>query len=368
MTTSLNRLPSPGRIVALLRRAGLVLPLLAGCGHGEPFSSRYLPEDGPIGSLQPRQLTRSPGEDQFPSWSPDGSALLYSFVDPVTMDRCVGQMPGGGGQVVVFRCPTDDRANDSLDQAIEPMMRGDGSVAWVHLHSARERQIHDGGSLYLGSLDGTRPPRRLWHFPYLAPTGSVHFGATNLRWMPGDRLLYIGIDYLIRAVCFGCKPDTVVISREVMLLDASQPSPSPAPIAGTAEATSIWPTADSTGFYFTRAGDARVWQRPLDGGGLPTLVHDFVSGGIVRDVSVVGQRLAAVVGGKVSYGFEESIGLRQLDSGGVLTMVDLSTSAATQIDTLLYRRPVLSPDGRRLVAERITRPSTHPDLWLFELP
>ncbi len=363
MTPLLHRHSFPGR-------AGIALAiwLLAGCGHNEPFSSRYRPEDGPIGTLQPLQLTRSPGEDQFPSWSPDGSALLYSFVDPVTMDRCLGRMPGGVGQVSLARCPTDDPANDSLDQAIEPMMRSDGPVAWVHLHSARERQIHDGGSLFLGSLDATRPPRRLWHFPYLASSGIVHFGATNLRWLPGERLLYLGIDYLIRAACFGCKPDTVVIGREVVLLDASQPSPAPSVIPGTAETTSLWPTADSTGFYYTIAGDTRVWQRPLDGGSLPAVVHDFSGRGIVRDVSVVGQRLAAVVGGKVSYGFEESIGLRQLDSGGVLTIVDLSTGVETPLNAMLFRRSVLSPDGRRLVAEGITRPSTHPDLWLFELP
>jgi hypothetical protein len=348
-------------------RAALALIVLSGCGHGDPFSSRYRPEDGPREATAPTRLTLSPGEDQFPSWTPDGNAILYSFVDPVTGDRCLGRMPGGGGQVTAVRCPADDPANDSLDQAIEPMMRGDGQVAWIQLHSAPERQIHDGGSFFVGPFDATRPARRVWHFPYLATTGTVHLGATNVRWLPGERVLYLGIDYLIRAVCFGCKPDTVVIGREVMLLDASQPTPAPVPIAGTAEATSVWPTTDSTGFYYTLAGDTRVWRRDLEGSS-PIVVHDFEDRGIVRDVSIAGQRLAAVVGGKVSYGFEESIGLRQIDSGGVLTTVDLGSGEETIMGLAFYRRAVISPDGRHLVAERAMPPAGHPDLWLFQLP
>ncbi|HWA16272.1 MAG TPA: hypothetical protein VG817_07560 [Gemmatimonadales bacterium] len=98
------------------------------------------------------------------------------------------------------------------------------------------------------------------------------------------------------------------------------------------------------------------------------MVHDFGGPGIARDVSVVGGRLAAVVGGKVNYGFEESIGLRQVDSRGIVTVVDLATSQETPLNDLLYRRAVLSPDGRSIVAERVTAPSTHQEVWLSPLP
>lgn len=348
---------------------GLVLTVafLMGCEHDTGFSSRYLPDEIPPGTVDPLRLTLSPGEDQFPSWTPDGTGILYSFVDPTSGDRCLGRMPAGGGQVSAYHCSLGDPANDSLDQAIEPMMRDDGQVAWIELHSAPELQIHHGGGLFVGPFSNTSPGRRVWHFPYLAVTGTIHLGATNLRWLSHNRLSYIGIDYLIRAVCFGCKPDTVVIARDAMLLDISGTNPVPVAIPGMAEATSIWPTADSSGLYYTLAGDTRVWTRSADSG-LPTVVHDFGSAGIVRDVSVAGQRLAAVVGGKVGYGFEESIGLRQTDSGGTLMMVNLETGEETVINQILHRRGVLSPDGRRLIAERAVPPAGHPDLYLFRLP
>ena len=344
----------------------LLLVALAGCRHDEGFASRYLPDTTPLGASNPQRLTLSPGEDQFPSWTPDGTGILYSFVDPVSGDRCLGRMPAAGGQVSATRCSFGDPANDSLDMAIEPMMRGDGQVAWVELHSAPELQIHHGGGLFVGPLDN-RPARRVWHFPYLAQSGTVHLGATNLRWLSHDRLIYIGVDYLIRAICFGCKPDTVMIARDAMLLDVSRPDPVPVTIPGTAEATSLWPNGDSTGFFYTLAGDTRVWSRSIDGG-LPSVVHDFGAAGIARDVSVAGLRLTAVVGGKVSYGFEESIGLRQIDSGGVLTMVDLGTGTEQVINSLLHRRGVIAPDGRSLVAERAIPPLMHPDMYLFQLP
>lgn len=360
------RLFVPKPMLPIQLRLPLALLLVTACSHAEGFESHYTPGDQPINTIEPIRLTLNPGEDQFPSWTPDGRSILYSFVEPVSGDRCLGQMPGGGGQVNAFRCPGDDPANDSLDMAIEPMMRGEGQIAWVELHSAAERQIHDGGSMFVGTLDPAQPRRRVWHFPYLAQTGTVHIGAINLRWLPNDRLLYIGVDYLIRAVCFGCKPDTVLIARDGMLLDVAQANPVPVPIPGTAEVTSLWPTADSSGFYYTIAGDTRVWLRPVQGG-QASVVHDFGSAGIVRDVSVVGQQLAAIVGGKVNYGFEESIGLRQLDSGGVITMVNLADSSETVLSSLLYKRAVLSPDGRAIVAERVTAPSTHPDIWLLPL-
>ncbi len=83
------------------------------------------------------------------------------------------------------------------------------------------------------------------------------------------------------------------------------------------------------------------------------VAHDFGAEGIARDVQVVGGRLTAVVGGRVAFVVNPVLGPTQRDSGGVVHVVDLATSADQSLDQtgLLFRRPALSPDGAHVVAE-----------------
>jgi hypothetical protein len=104
--------------------------------------------------------------------------------------------------------------------------------------------------------------------------------------------------------------------------------------------------------YYTVGGDTRVFRRDLASGDV-TVVHDFGPGAIARDVDVVGGRMTAVVGGHVAFVDEPSLGPTQFDSGGVVHVVDLDSGAdqaLTQIG-LVFRKPVLSPAGDRIVAE-----------------
>lgn len=351
------------------RRLHILSLLLCACNHGAPFTSESQSNGTPFAPAEPLQLTFSTGEDQYPTWHPNGQSILYSYVDPVTSDRCLSLLPMSGGQSAANRCPTADPRNDSLDVMVEPAIRGDGRIAWVEEQNVPDRGVPDRGAVQVGTLDSREHPLAVVRLPYLATTGSVHLTAAYLRWLPQERLAYVGTDLLIRAICFGCRNDTIVIGREIMLVDATTAFATPVPLQGTAEATSVWPTADSAGVYYTLAGDTRVWMRPL-AGGQPEIVHDFGASQIVRDVSVRGDRLAAIVGGNVHYGFEAVLGQRQVDSGGVVTTVDLRTHEEQHYPKrdVLFRRPVLSPDGRRLVVEGVAKPETHPDLWLFELP
>jgi Tol biopolymer transport system component len=75
------------------------------------------------------------------------------------------------------------------------------------------------------------------------------------------------------------------------------------------------------------------------------------------------------VGGDVSAGFSINLQMPvQVDEGGYLYVVDLATGTRTQLpDTAFrYRRPALSPDGRRIVAEVMTPQGE--DLWAIALP
>lgn len=357
----------PRRLLLLLLALS---PGMLACRHAEAIASGSpIVNEDPFDPDQPIRLTFNEGEDLAPSWLPDGSGLLYSFWEPSRTrdDRCIGIMPVTGGQVIHHRCPANDPRGDSLDLFVEPAIGPDGRIAWVEQHSVLDHEIPDRGALVLGDLDPSATPTRLVTLPFVSPSGAISMTATHLRWLSSTRLTYIAADLLIRAICYGCKMDTVPVSHDIMLLDLASGGP-PTVVPGTQYATSVWPTADSSGIYYTIGGDTRVWTRSL-AGGPASIVHEFLNGTIVRDVSVVGNRLAAVVGGRVNFGYEFALGVRQIDSGGVLTTVDLASGTSqSHANSRSFRHAILSPDGRSLVAEEIQPPARRPELWLFRFP
>ena len=59
------------------------------------------------------------------------------------------------------------------------------------------------------------------------------------------------------------------------------------------------------------------------------MVHDFGAEGIARDVHAVGNRVAAVVGGRVAFSVDSLLGPVQWDSGGVLHVFDLEETGVS---------------------------------------
>jgi hypothetical protein len=334
------------------RLPNCLLLLAAACAHGDPYSYQPPLAEGPFGSAIPTQYTLSPYSDYGPMWLPDGSGLIYSYYDyeSGTSDRCLGQLPAAGGQLRDTRCFQGDFGDDSTIALTEPAPGPEGTVAWVEQHNLAGRVTPDFGFLVVGSMGDRSPMRRLQQFPNVI-TGNTHATAINLRWLSPTRLAYIGVDLTYFRACNGCKLDTVLIHHEIMLAGTDGSAPTALP--NSDHTTSIWPTADSSGLYYSVEGDTRVFQRPLNGGA-SELVYDFGSLGVVRDISVAGNTLAAVVG------------------DGVLVTVDLSGPTAVMFDTLLtrYGRPALSPDGQAMIVEGIRRDdaSLNPDLWLFGSP
>lgn len=346
------------------------LLLLAACSHGEPFNTRLPLSGQPLAGGEPLRLTYSSAEDRYPSWIPGQGSVLYNFVpeESVSGDRCLGQLPVTGGQRQASRCSATDPQDDSTDVYSNPAWFSSSQVAWLEQHGIRGRTVPDYGSIVVGSLDHRSAATRLVTLPYTSSTGNVHATITNLRWLSSTQLAYIGADMIVRAPCIGCPTDTVIVSKEVMLLSTT--GGAPAPLANSSETTSIWPDANGTALYYTLGGDTRVFRRDLPTG-TPVVVHDFGIGGIARDVAVAGSNLTAVVGGKVYYGPEALTGVRQVDSGGVLMAVDLTSGNETQLDiarNYLYRRPTISPDGHTIVVEGFDSLTPRPDLWRFALP
>jgi hypothetical protein len=159
---------------------------------------------------------------------------------------------------------------------------------------------------------------------------------------------------------------------EIVRLELGGAVPNTCVIPGTRNASSLALGGSPDAIYFTLGGDTRVFRRALSSGAV-TAIFDFGPAGIARDIQVTDNRLFAVVGGAVSFGYEALLGFNvQRDGGGQLHLVDLATGHDSVLPDrvngipLFFRRPALSPSGRRLVAEVVT--GSVADLWMFDVP
>lgn len=283
----------------------------------------------------------------------DGAGILYSAQQLGRRDNdvCLALISATGGRQRQLSCDLTPTGADSTDAVESPAPALDGRLAFVAVGS-RIYAIPTGSvAISLSSVldPGTRAQLRL--LPYTLPDGTLHSGASQLRWLSPDVLLYLGerVDY--RHTCDTCSEwDTLTTGIDVVSLDVS-PGSTPQRIPGTENASGVSVGGNADEVYYTLSGDSRVYRRTLSTGAVG-IAHDFGAAGIVRDVHVAGNRMAAVVGGRVAYGIDPSFGPTQWDSGGVLHVVDLPSGTDAALDGPgLFRRPQVSPSGSAVVVE-----------------
>jgi hypothetical protein len=321
------------------------------CSHSEPFAN---PETGeePFDPGPPVRLTVNPAHDGSPSWLADGSGILYSAqqLDRDDADVCLAELPPTGGQQRRLVCdiPGD---GESTDAAQFSAVSADGRVA---LLSAGNGNIGGTSPVFLDlallpTLDAL-DAQRVRALPFTPSGGSPQDYAGHLRWLTADALVYVGQRFRTKQDCLACVRDTVIVGTEVTTLTVDGTTATAVP--GTELATGVAPILDGSAILYTLPNDTRIYRRAL-GSGDVTVVHDFGAEGIARDVHTVGNRVAAVVGGRVAFSVDSLLGPVQWDSGGVLHVFDLEETGSQSLDTpvRLYRRPALSPDGSRIVAE-----------------
>jgi WD40 repeat protein len=330
--------------------------LLLGCRHSEPFGERTYDSDQPFNPSPPVQLTLNRGHDRGAAWLADGSAIVYSTQHPGVSDRdvCLAELPASGGRQLSVTCNLSPNGMD-LTEAIESAApASDGRLAFYGASSRVGAILPDRQALELGSLADPAGATMLLSIPYTVPGGRTHTGISQLRWLGPTRLLFLGEAVNVASPCLGCQQDTLRSGRDAVLLEVTEGA-SPQAIPGTENASGVSPGNSEDEIYYTLGGDTRVYHRHLSTGEV-SVIHDFGVSGIARDVHVVGNRLAAVVGGRVHFGNDPSLGPTQWDSGGIVHVVNLQNGSDVALPDLvdpgLYRRPQISPDGTSLVAER----------------
>jgi len=358
----------------------ILLVVLAGCGHAEPFTTDAPGDGGPRDATAPVRLTYNIGQDGWAAWSADGTTLYYSAQDTFTVDkdRCIVRMPGGGGTRSPLACPADPGGNDTTEILDQPAPRG-GRLVYASSTLGVDEHSPFRIALWLARDSSFAPATRLFDFPYTAPSGRSHDAPLFLQWLRDDVLLFIGAEN----GC--CRKDTMRFGEQVVLLDVGGAAPVRSFVPGTTRASAVQAAADGATIYYTIAGDSRVFAQVLTTGQVDTL-HDFGPGRVARDPQLRGTTLFAIVDGHDGFTDLPPFDDVQVDYGGTLVAVDLATGTETrQGDTLhLYKRPRLAPGGGALAVEgypmtiNVLRDSTGTiiladtsvsrwaDLWLLE--
>jgi hypothetical protein len=344
--------------------------VLAACEHGAPFPPTAYSPSEPFNAPPLIRLTLNPGDELTPAWLPDGQ-IIYSAerIDRADHDRCFAFMPGDGAAISRYVCHTPT-SNDSLDVFREaaPPTSSDGRIAYMREGSYRLPipPLSPGvNTIVVAPLTDPNAGTVVQSLPYFAPSGRPHWGVSNLRWLDGSRLVYVGQDVSYRRPCPMCPADTVRVGLEIAILDLAPATPVVTIVPGTDSATSVTVGASSDTIYFTRGNDAAVYRHMFSSGVTDT-VHDFGAGRLVRDVAWAAGRLFVVVDGLS-------------DIGGDVHILDPASGADSLVQAppgggfVWFERPAPSTDGRRFVAQgyAFSRDSTIAsgrEIWLFELP
>ena len=365
----------------LLRRTPVLLAVAiaigagpTACAHdspGEPGRTLVdsIPDAGP-----PERITLNRGKDAFPSFSPDGRSIWYSWerLDRSDRDLCLGRVPVGGGTRSDEVCHQTPAANpDSVNWYAWPAPHPDGRrIAWFRLSGLRSASEGGRGEVVVASLSdlaSQRDIRPLSIYPLqIAPGSALHFHVqpVSLRWANDSTLIYLAV--LVTAFSAnGLVQDTFYSGRELGTLTLSGDSARHGFVAGT-DSASGFSLAGGDTVYFTRNGDDRVYRTTLGGAPVDT-VYDFGPAGITRDPVYVNGVMYAIAGGDVNYApYPNNVGYLQHDGGGALWRAD--TLGPTLVENShLWRHPALSPDRSTLVLEGRDPATLVTDLFLMRI-
>lgn len=333
--------------------SAIAVAALAACDPSRPYEPSLPEAPPPLAGPSPLRITFNNAADWRPAFTPDGTQLWYSFQVPgrPDRDRCVAKIPAGGGRQSDILCWRTAGDLDSTDAVVLAAESPSGRLAFVAERGRVNATVPAARALLVGPPGNPDQARLVMTFPR---TGRPYawYGIGDLWWLDDSTLLVVPQLYAYSGTTPGSSADTTISGIEVARINlrndsitfygltrfASSVAPGPAP--GTA--------------IFTVGGDTRVFTLNLATGST-AVFYDFAPIGVPRDVRLVGNRLFAVVGGKVYYAFEPLFGMGvQRDWGGPVYVVDVQAGTPPRLLTLFgrfYRHLAAAPDGASLVAE-----------------
>ncbi len=280
-------------------RIAATLTLLCACSHSEGYlAPDPTTSDSPYIDAPVLRLTYEPGMDLFPSWSPDGSLLIYTFqpAGRADRDRCIGILPHGGG-TRSEHCYNAADGNGRTDALEWPALGTDGSLLYTHYISGIGDRIPERGVLRLGTPSDPFGGQQLMTLPAtVGTTGFTRIGQT--AWTAPGRFLFIAQDYLMLGnIANGNKKDTTYVGLALVQASLTPNGAQFSVVPGTDSAATFYISPASDSIYFTRYQDIRLYRVPMAGGNRETVftANTPATGWVARNPTRVGTRTAMVV-------------------------------------------------------------------------
>lgn len=268
---------------------------LAACTHTDGYNVRG-ESQGPRTSGPDVQLTYNADQDYWPTWTQDGAAVLYAFVDPGSArHRCVGLLPAAGGSRIWEMCHNQATYDDSSSSFPAYALGADGRLLYVEAVTPFVPGIPAGSQaapfeMTLWLADTAAPFRRtpLLALPLFVDGSSISW-LGDLAWTGPNSFIALGQSYAIVRHCFGTgfPANPACDAYDTVLSSGTSAAGSGVVVRGTivngqATLTAVTGTVGATAFSLAEAGASIVFTRRDD-----NVLYKVAAGG--GTVTAVGQ-------------------------------------------------------------------------------
>ncbi len=268
---------------------GLLL-LSAACTHSDSFS--YLPPVvGPLPSGADVRLTLNAGDDYWPSFTEDGSGILYAYVDPFAQrHRCVGLLRPEGGTRTWEMCHRGVAYDDSVSSFTGFALGADGRLIYGEAVSRFIAGTPSAANaapqeITLWLADSAHPFKRtaLLTLP-VNIAGTAVSWLSQLQWTAPNRFIALGQYFAIFPHCASggspaCLANDTVFSTggapadagEVVVGTITAGNVVLTVVDGTLGATGYSLAEDGASIVFTQRNSGNLYKVPIGGGAVTNI-------------------------------------------------------------------------------------------------
>jgi hypothetical protein len=274
----------------------IVVGLLLGCDHSAPFTTAPVTPEGPRSVGAEVQLTFNPDQDYSPNWAPDGSAILYAFVQQgrADHDHCMGMIPAAGGTRIWEVCDDRPAYQDSTEAYPSIALSTTGGLLYFGLIGKVNGYVPEPGGMALWLADFAAPfaRRKLVTLPTYVDGIEVDW-LSDLVWTNANEFIGLGQTFQLvsHGRCSGCQLlDTVLTGASLIHGTLTPSSVVLHAIPGTDSVNAFSRTPSGTLVVFSVTGHSGVFSVPPTGGSrmliatFPEAISPFPGDGLPRSL------------------------------------------------------------------------------------